>query len=511
MHNRLQSRTLLLFTLLCSTFSTATFANTELDRKFSLETVGCLRSYDNVDGLFTDYVAAAFKDYFSRQSRFKLQDLSKADTVLNDAKTPYFKIVQDSAILGQLARAIRAETLIRTSIQKEGRQYRFKLEWLLSPKMDLLADESFILAETSNGTGTNVGLGDVQGAIEKALDKLIAKLPFVAQISGRDNNSITVDLGMNAGLRRGDTLLVSTLEDVKLHPLLHSVVEWRMSPIGKVEIEEVDEKLAFGKIIEEEETKKITRYMKVTSIIPVPILTVQTGTAEKPKDELPKLGYVNASVGVGSLSRQYSGASAAKNFNGGGLLLYPKMDGQLWLTREWFVEAGFGYGFESYGQTDSTGTATAGGSVSATTANMKIAGGYSYLVNGSYYGPKGMVKFGYQTQGFSLPYSKTEFTDSLSFSSILLGLAGELPIRNRWAALLNIDFGLFAGGTETNSLSGAATAASMAKFYVGAQYHFETRTCLRFGMDLVSASVEYPAALISHKILTFGPALLYYF
>jgi nucleoside-diphosphate-sugar epimerase len=63
-------------------------ANPELDRLYALETIGILRSWDNVDGLFSEYVTTAYKDWFTKQSRFTLQDLSKADVLLANSKIP---------------------------------------------------------------------------------------------------------------------------------------------------------------------------------------------------------------------------------------------------------------------------------------------------------------------------------------------------------------------------------------------------------------------------------------
>src|SRR4051812_19480384 len=43
--------------------STAAHGSVDLDKKYQLETIGILRSTDNVDDLFAEYVATAYKDY----------------------------------------------------------------------------------------------------------------------------------------------------------------------------------------------------------------------------------------------------------------------------------------------------------------------------------------------------------------------------------------------------------------------------------------------------------------
>src|SRR4051812_21246579 len=70
-------------------------ATTELDRIYALETVGYLKSWDNVDGMFVDYVSTAYKEYFAKQSRFVLQDLTRGSDILAKSKLPYNKLIDD--------------------------------------------------------------------------------------------------------------------------------------------------------------------------------------------------------------------------------------------------------------------------------------------------------------------------------------------------------------------------------------------------------------------------------
>src|SRR6185295_11380111 len=108
LHSRSITKTLALALFLISPVAQA---NPEMDRLYALETVGALKAWDNVDGLFSDYVSSAYKDYFSRQTRFVYQDLSKADAVLKHSKLPYPKLIEDPQVLAQIARAEKTQTL----------------------------------------------------------------------------------------------------------------------------------------------------------------------------------------------------------------------------------------------------------------------------------------------------------------------------------------------------------------------------------------------------------------
>ncbi|MBI3535502.1 MAG: hypothetical protein HY072_08490, partial [Deltaproteobacteria bacterium] len=79
----------------------------ELDRQFAIESIGTLQAYDNVDGLFIDYVKKAQEDFFLNQSRFRFYDLTKANITLTKSKLPFFKLIDDNGILKQIVKSFR--------------------------------------------------------------------------------------------------------------------------------------------------------------------------------------------------------------------------------------------------------------------------------------------------------------------------------------------------------------------------------------------------------------------
>src|SRR5579885_2484664 len=267
-------------------------ANAELDRLYALETIGALKSWDNVDGLFVDYVSAAYKDYFSHQTRFVYQDLSKADAVLRHSKIPYGRLIDDPQILSQIARSEKAQTILRTKISKQGPQYRFTVDWLHAPHMEVLSSDTFVLDGNAEG-----GLSNVESALEASLGRLFGKLPFQGSVTGRDDSSVTVNMGATAGLHKGDTLIVGTLDDVKKHPLLKTIVDWRFSETGKLEVDSVDEAIAFCKVKEEVPGRQVARYQKILTVQPKPYKKEETVVDEQKEEqkerqeEPPRLGW----------------------------------------------------------------------------------------------------------------------------------------------------------------------------------------------------------------------------
>lgn len=504
---------------LCLMPSTRVEASSELDRLYAIETVGFVRAWDNMDGLFTDYVATAYREYFSKQSRFILQDLSKADALLVNSKMDYRKLVEDPKVLSQISRSMRSESIIRTKVVKEGPRYRIVMDWLHAPKMDLIATETFYLEEPKGGKP--IGSGDLTADFGKALDRMIDKLPFKAHVTGRDDDSITVNIGENARLKKGDVLVLATLEQVKKHPLLNSIVDWHLVTTGQAVVDQTDEGIAFCKVVEEEPGRHVARYQKVVKIIPKEIPAAPPLIVEEEDERMaqiqttPTLGWATASLWIGEFNRQYSSEATGTTVGkrGGGLFFGGRAEGQLWLTREWFAEVGTGFGMSSYDQLDiETGVGTPSVGATANSFMFRIGGGYTYYTTGELFGPKGWVKLGFQTLSYNLPVNSTESTGPVGFSGLFLGIGGELPIRHKYGVLLSLDAGFLTGVSESGFTSGSGRGATDFRFFVGGYYRFAPRITLRAGLDVIINGADFSnGTTLTHRIITFAPAALYYF
>jgi hypothetical protein len=503
-------------------------ANAELDRKYALETVGALKAWDNVDGLFADYVTAAYKEYFAGQTRFRLQDLGKADALLGTSKVPYSKAIEDAEILGQLSRSLKMHSLLRTRVFKEGPRYRFTIDWLHAPQMEVLATETFNLEDqgASQGAGNPgrsdardfAGLGDIKGRLQIALTKLFAQVPFVGHVTGRDQGDVTVNLGAVSGIRRGDTLVIGTIDEVKRHPLLKQIVEWRIANVGKVDVDSVDEALAFGHVTDQEEGREIARYQKILRVIPRPEKTASgelaTVVETNPIDEPPKLGYGMVSAWTGFYSRQFSSTTGPVSNSGSGLLYGARGTGEIWLNREFFFNLAMGYGAFGFSQNDiTTGVATPGGSVSGSIFSLSGSLGYTYLITGDFFGPRAWVKTGYRIDSITLPtLIAPEELAPYSVKSFYVGIGGDLPIRHNYGARLDLEFGVFNSGSQTGGSSGSANTSHNASISVAGYYRYRPRITFQGALEIHGTGSEFgTTASLSQKTITILPSVQYLF
>ena len=288
------------------------------------------------------------------------------DNVLSHSKVPYSKLLEDPKILLQVARTSRTQTLLRTKIRKEGPQYRVSIEWLNAPRMELLSSENFVLPEGNE-------LDSARAELQKCLARMIAKVPWKGHVTGRDADSVTVNIGANVGINPGDELIVATLDEAKRHPLLNAVVDWRVSRTGRLIVESVDERIAFCKVAEEESSRQIARNQKVIEVLqkPVEISKPLKGRGNRMRDagetyaasehdsgtepaegstlsatgeesietldKKPRLGKISAGLALGSYSRDYT-TSTGTGFTGSSGLFGARLEGQLWVTGELFAD-----------------------------------------------------------------------------------------------------------------------------------------------------------------------------
>jgi hypothetical protein len=502
-----------------------------LDRQFALESLGYLKSWDNVDGIFAEMVDRAYRDYFSQHADIHIQDLSRANEILSASKLPYYRIIEDNEILGRLCRTMKVESILRTRVTKEGPQYRFEVEWLHSPKMEVMATESFEVREPA--MGEKMRPEEMKAGLEKALALLFKKVPFLGQVNGRDAEMITLSIGRSSGLRRRDVLTIGTLDEVKKHPLLNKIVDWKLSKVGQAIVEEVDEQMAFARVSQEEEGRSLGKYQKIMLITPgsdptdkkggignnsssgswVPegdVPSVQKQAVDKNK---PRYGWASITPFLGEFARDYTSSNGTAGFRGSGFLIGARVDGNLWFTKNIFADVMVGFGSSSYTPKDvATGTLS-GTSSSMFNFHFRLAGGYTFLLTPDVLGPRGWVKLGFKRYSYGMTVSTTDLTGTTDFNTIMIGLGGDLPIKRGFGVNMDFNIGVIHIVNHATDLNaGNPSGPSGISFYLGGYYTLIPKLQVRAGADFVLHATSFSGgSSFAARMISFSPSVLYYF
>jgi hypothetical protein len=517
--------------LLSSPFA---YASPDQDRKFGLEVIGVLRASDNVDGLFGDLVRDAVVDLLQTRypGRFTVQDLRKADELFQDSKIPYFKVIEDRTILEKLNKQLRLESLIRTRVFKEGPRYRFVMEWLHSPRADLMATETFALTEPKEGL--QGGLRDLQPQIQAGVERLIRKVPFYGQVTGHEEGVLTVNIGALNRVKRGDIVVLGTLEEARRHPVLGQVVDWRFQETGKAVIETVDEGISFARVIEEVEGRQVSKHQKIIRILPVTEPEVQKaelappaerlpvgqdgmslGEVPKERTDVPHLGWLSVSPTLGSFSREVSIVDGASTFyrQGGAFAFGADAAGELWLNRNVFLSGAVGFASSTtYSQSDAAGgeTLASGGTVGMLSAAAQV--GYRIQASSSFFGPTGWVKAGFRTDAYSLAVNLTEKVGGFSTSGPVLSLGADLPVRGNFGLLVESDFGLLMKAKDENLELGSGSNPLSVEFFFGLYYQAQNKMRIKGGFDFQMATADFGVGTtVAQRSFAFAPTVAFYF
>gem|GEM_PF-1177070 len=513
-------------------------ASADLDRKYALESIGILRPYDNLDGMFADVVSSAFREWLSRreQSRFVHQDLSAADPILAGTKLPYIKVIDDKDILKQITRTTRTESLVRTRVLREGPKYRVTLEWLHAPAMDIIATESFSLDEPRGVPGVPADLSLLRADLQKGLERLLNKTPILGQVTGRDGETITLNLGRNDRIEKGDTLIFGTIEDAKRHPILKTIVDWRFVETGRAIVGDIDENMIFARVLEEAPGRKVARWQKVVKVLPAvdpskpePVAgaggapaadgSSQTvaGKVLEPL-EPPRLGYITVGPTLGTIGREYTlpaeGAAPAEFRAGSSMVFGGLAEGQLWLDQKFFLDGKLGYTLPGgYAQKNADGTETlssVGSSVNL--MSWRIAAGYMLRATRDVLGPMGYIRIGYGSDNYTFTVNEAEYVGSVQFSGVNLGLGGDLPLRGNLGLKLSTDFGLLQSMTETGLTSGDPQGVTSVKLGIEGYGWWGRRLRVGGGLHVASQSVAFDNdRTISTLGIAFGPNFTFFF
>jgi hypothetical protein len=432
------------------------------------------------------------------------------------AKIPYLKQVEDPKILSQLVKSLKADALLRTKINKFGAMYKFEIDLFQASSMQRVLSDTFEIDEPFKAEGMGGIKSDEKFRLTlmESLDKLFASLPFIGVVTGRDQKTVTVNIGTHKHIGKGDTLVIATVDDVQYHPLEQKVVDWRLTNTGRVLVDQVDEGMAFGTLLREEYGRQVSKNQKVVQIIPAPEApaTIQMDDLDRMRsdaDQPPRLGWVGAGLSYLLYNRESSNTTQALVGTGGGFGF--RGEAQLWFNSDWFSDLRMFYGGTSVMDTDSL-TGAALSSYSMTTLQMKLSGGYHFHITPNFFGPKGWVKLSYMTAKYDILADGAEHFP-VSASGLLIGFGGDIPIRQEVGALLNIEIGLLSSASMSGTFYGrSVSGVSVADIELGAYYWFQPKLKFKFSAEIKTHNLTTSTnSTISNKLISFGPSALFYF
>lgn len=453
---------------------------------------------DNADGTFRQTFEQAFRNVFERN--------------------PRFEIVSEES---------RADSIVKTRIEKKASGIECEVTLQLHPSGEVFTTEKTLLPAEASGE-------ELKAGAKRSLKTTLKRIPFYGTVTGREGAQLTFDIGSGNGLKQGDVIQIARVDSVKKHPLLKSIVDVDLVPVGSAEVESVEGTIAFGKVSQELPGEKIQRLHKITAVEaresrkPRGFDFPEDGwDAEKDKvlvseEARPEIGFIGLGPFLGFLSTASSQNNGVLNLTGSALNPSAKLFGELWLTKNWFADLGLGYGLASM-TLENEKTMSKAASSSTSTRSFELDFGYRHYVWNSINGPHVFGKLGYGSFTWSTPVDSANLLGPRAYSGLRLGVGGGIPFRNRRSSvLMGLNIGLFNSYSESGwNLTPITTqdqTVTAVQFSLGFHNQLYSNMALRFSFVLDIYSVDFsggPNAFgtsnTSQKQIGFLPALLYYF
>lgn len=450
---------------------------------------------DNLDGVFKAPIADSYKTVFEKNPRFEL-----------------------------VGSPGEADSILRTQVEQKrnGTVLEITLA-VLNPSTK--AEEIFTTEKTNLPNEVSEKALTVKA--RELLKVILKRIPFYGSVTGRDADLVTMDIGSIHGLKQGDVIQISRVDSFKKHPMLKSIVDVQMVPVGSVEIDVIEPTIAFGKIKEELTGEQVQRLYKVTAIEAKPKDPLAKSDSESESEfskekkktaDFPKYGFISTGLFLGSLSAGASVNNGTFTTSGSGFHPGARVLAELWLSKNFFVDFTAAGGVASIKPKVEQGGAL-GPALSTNTLMFGADIGYRYFLTGSLFGPQAFLKAGYQSFSWKTPATSDFLMGSKSYKGLNIGFGGSMPLGGiRSGLLMNINFMLFASLTETGVMTAPESydrSNTVVGFFAGGYYFILPRLAARAGLQIDVYATDFQgeaqSSSVSIKEIGVLPSLVYYF
>jgi len=352
--------------------------------------------------------------------------------------------------------------------------------------MEIIGDngEDKYFKETTQLKSNDTSL--ISQTIKNWLEVYEKTIPYSGRIKGILGEQFTIDIGRKSNVYNNSEIIIERTIGKRQHPLLKEVVDFQTEKIAEAKVFDVNDNQAQAKITYLENNKriKLEDWVKVRAQETRKAIE-QVSYSDKETEDFGKLGTIGilASLGSGTLSQ--SGSTSREL---GGLLYGVDVETELWLTRAYWIGLDYGIKFGSYEK--ETGTFSSS-KASTNNSTFRIKFGYKYLPMGFFYGPQVDAYMGFGSFTYGVETITTDQVTEKTFSGLLLGTKGSLPIYEQLRLFMIFDFLLSSNYKEKVTVFGADESSSHYRLEFGLQYIYAPNISFNGGINITSNKANF--------------------
>ncbi len=434
---------------------------------------------DGIDNKIGFRVFEDIENYIKEGTWCTYKSNSELINILSQYSKNLESHMDNKDVLKVIADKTKAGTLIRIKLQMS--------PGITDVKLEILGDngEDKYLKESTQLKSNDISL--ISQTIKNWLDVYEKTIPYSGRVRGVLGEQFTIDIGKKSNIYNGSEIVIERPVAKRQHPLLKEIVDYQTEKIAEAKVFDVSDNQAQAKVTQFEPNKKIKLedWVKVRASEQRKAIEQIKNNYEADKEDIGKLGYLGLYLTLGSGSNTQTGGSE-KSLSG--FMFGADIEAEVWVTRSMW--AGLDFSKKLGSQTKSTGTFTQD-SYSANNSALRLKFGYKYLPMGFFYGPQVDAYFGYGSFSYGYDTNTTDRISEKTFSGMLLGMRGSVPLIERVRVYLVFDFLLSSTFKEKVEIFGSDESSSHYRIETGGQYAWEPNLTFSGGIQVMSNKANF--------------------
>ncbi|MGZ3790564.1 MAG: hypothetical protein ACXVLQ_18755 [Bacteriovorax sp.] len=435
---------------------------------------------DGIDNRVGFKVFEEIEEYIKEGSWCTYKSNSELINILGQYSKNLEEHLGNKDVLKVIADKTKAGTLIRVTLQLQAGQTDVKVEIIgengedkyFKEQTQLKSNDSSLIAQT----------------VKNWLDIYEKTIPYDGRVKGVLGDQFTIDIGRKSHIYNGSEIVIERPTIKRQHPLLKEIVDYQTEKIAEAKVFDVSDTQAQAKVTSYEGQKKLrledwvkTRASEKQKAVE----QISYPERDKEKEDFGKLGTIGLFLNVGQSSVTQAGTSE-KSMNG--LLYGVDVETEIWATRNYWFGLDFGKKFGKYSKDQGTFSEDSNSTNNSTT---RVKLGYKYLPMGFFYGPQVDAYVGYANYDYGLSTNTTDKYTDVTFSGLLVGTKGSIPILQSLRMYILFDFLLTSSYKEKVKVFGSDDSSSNYHLEFGGQYNYAPNISFSGGLSVLSNKANF--------------------
>ncbi len=421
---------------------------------------------DNLDNVVSIKVFKEVEQYLKEEAWCDYQSNSAMMSVFSKYRKNLKSYLDLPGVIRTVSEKLKVGSIIRANIKITDKGAEVNLDILGENGGDLFLSEKTIQQDVKN----EVLMGQT---IKNWLEIYEESIPYDGLVTGVIGDQITIAVSSTFGIDKGQTFKVKRMMNKKKHPLLKKIVSYTAPKIAEGRIYNISNNLVFGKISIYMQEKGIKKGDWV-SLDPISFSQkVERKSLEDDHYDWGKLGeiYIGPMLDISTYTAVFNSPNEI-----GGLLPGIKVEAELWMTRHYFGVFRFS---KNFGDLEEESGSINEPVISISETQFKLYGGYRYLPLGFFYGPQIDGYIGFAKTIHTMTRSDADGYADHSYSGIIIGLKGSMPLLKKYRIFARADIAPFPGFSNEGAFYPTGNSASMSQFELGTRYIITPRLSAR--------------------------------